>query len=97
MNQLAFDTRASDPPTSTAAAAVARRGRAELIGAIAWWLRLQREPRTAFDVANAIAGARWSNASVRTALHRVPNLIVVDELGVTPRGRRCQRYVLGGN
>ncbi len=89
--QLALPlARKSDPQTSHQAARTVAPGNSELIRAIRWFVE-RRGPVTAFEIGDAIAGARWSHATVRTAVARA-GLVVVDERGVSPRGRACTRY-----
>lgn len=83
--------RASDPMTAHEAAASVRPASRELIDAIVWWVGKQPQPVSAFQIADAIAGARWSHATVRTAVSRA-GLWAVDADGVTPRRRKCLRY-----
>lgn len=95
--QLSFEEpkfRYTDPVTSREAAQAAKRGNAELIKTIRWYVGKQSEPKSAFQIARAIAGYRWQLDTVRTAVSRA-GLHAVDRNGVTESGRRCLRYVLG--
>lgn len=85
--------RGTDPVTSHEAGVIARRGARELEAAIRWWVERQPEPVSAFDIARALSGYRWSSATVRSAVSRA-NLHAVDTLGTTDRNRRCLRYRL---
>ncbi len=91
-----FDTpraRATDPTTAHEAAKITRPGNAELINAIRWYVQRRPAPVSAYEIADAIAGYRWQHDTVRTAVSRA-GLHCVDTDGLTPRGRRCTRYVL---
>jgi hypothetical protein len=85
--------RLSDPQTSHEAAERVQRSSRELTDAIRWWLAKQGGPRTAFEIGDAIAGYRWSHASVRSGVSRA-GLRVVDENGRSPRGQKARRYSL---
>lgn len=85
--------RVSDPLPSHTAADCVKPGSKELVEAIRWWVSKQPEPKSAFEIAAAIAGQRWQGDTVRTAVSRA-GLHAVDVNGRTPGGRRCTRYVL---
>lgn len=84
----------SDPSTSHTAAECVKPGSRPLVEAIRWWISKQSEPKTAFQIADAIAGYRWQPDTVRTCVSRA-GLHAVDNEGRTPGNRRCLRYVLG--
>lgn len=85
--------RNSDPVTSHTAAKSAKKKSAELERAIRWWVSKQREPKSAFDIADALCGSSWQHDTVRSAVSRA-GLHAVDTLGRTRGGRQCIRYVL---
>lgn len=85
--------RKSDPVTSHIAADCVKPGRRELVYAIRWWVSKQSEPKSAFDIADAIYGPRWQHDTVRTCVSRA-GLHAVDSKGRTKGGRPCLRYVL---
>lgn len=96
-DQLEPRARRSDPVTSHEAAAKVAPGRSELVEAIRWTLH-GCEPATAFEIAAAVERShpgRWDEGTVRTAIKRA-DLVAVDDLGISPRGIRCLRFVLGG-
>lgn len=84
--------RPTDAQTSWEAAQVVTAGNESLVYAIRW-LVARRAPLTAFEIADAIAGTRWSHATVRTACARA-GLVAVDDCGRSPRGRKASRYRL---
>ena len=86
--------RRTDPPTAHLAAASVKPASRELCEAIRWFVARRTEPVTAFQIADAIYGQRWSHATVRTAVARAA-LTVADEEGRSPRGQRARRYVIG--
>lgn len=96
MTQLGFDfrprARATDPETSRRAAAVTEPGNNELIRLIRSHVYLYG-PKTAFEIADALAGNRWQHDTIRSAVSRA-GLSTCDFKGVTPGGRPCTLYVL---
>lgn len=85
--------RREDPSPSHEAAARVNDGSKELQAAVRWWVSKRREPVTAFQIAAALCGQRWSYQTVLSGVSR-SGLTVVDEEGESPRGRRCTRYSL---
>lgn len=85
--------RRSDPVTSHTAADCVKPGSRELVYAIRWWVSKQSEPKSAFDIADAIYGPRWQHDTVRSCVSRA-GLHAVDSKGRTKGGRPCLRYVL---
>lgn len=107
MTPTLFDphTRSGDPITSHIAAARVKPGRAELVNAIRYVVggrgRQRRggtvEPMDAFTIAREVEvdwPGRWSQPTILTAISRA-GLLCADIDGVSPRGIRCSRYVIG--
>lgn len=88
--------RASDPPTAHIAAAKVKPASKELIEAIHWYMDRQSTPKTAFQIADALCGRRWAHQTVVTCVSRAA-LYVYDELGESPRGQACRRYLRDGD
>lgn len=88
--------RHSDPSTAHEAAARVKSGSHDMEEAI---LLAARWPETAFVLAILVERfwpGRWDPASIRTAvsrLHKAGKLRKTDEVGRSPRGQKCARYV----
>lgn len=92
--------RASDPSTSHEAAASVRPAQEELNIEIISVIRSAPFPVTAFDIARMVQAFnwnRWDEGTVRTrvsALRKEGRIAFADGAGVSPRGRRCDRFHL---
>lgn len=103
MNPTLFDeppVRATDPQSSRDAAATAKAGNDDLLREIrAYVLNAAPRPVTAFDIADAVhesSRGRWQLDSIRSACvpKRGARLRFVDKQGVSPGGRKVQRWTL---
>ena len=91
--------RVSDPQTSHDAARTVREP-ALLNAAIVSYVRIYG-PVTRFQVADALSETRrWRHDTVRTRVSALAGkggpLSEADNCGVSPAGRACKRYVVGG-
>jgi hypothetical protein len=85
--------RKRDPQTSREAAERVKPGNAELVYAIRWWVGLQREPKSQFDIADALHCRRWQRDTIRSAVSR-SRLVEHKNACRTPGGRKCNGYSL---
>ena len=91
MTQLDLFVRSTDPSTSHDAAAAVAPANAEIVTAIRVHL-FYNHRATAFQIADALAGERWGESTIRTAVSRAG----LSEVGIasSPRGHRCMVYSL---
>lgn len=85
-------TRNTDPPTSHQAAARSKPGSAELVALICAYVEAHPHV-TAFAIADALAGDRWDEGTVRTAVSRAP-LRHGPKNGRSPRGLPCRTFTI---
>ena len=91
MNQLGLFARDTDPSTSHDAAETVAPANAAIVTAIRSHLRLTGTA-TAFEIAEKLAGKRWGESTIRTAVSRAG----LRQVGIasSPRGQRCMIYSL---